>query len=274
MADVSIADDKTGVVSQRFLGKAAIVTGAASGIGAATAMLLAHEGAKVCIADIDDEKGGAVRDALPHDSAMYMNVDVGSDAGFAQLVDAVIERFGAIDILVNNVATGAMGRVVEVSTEDWLRVMNVTLHSVFRGSRAVIPGMIARGSGAIVNVASISGLAGDYGTTSYNTAKAGVINLTRNMGIDYAKDGVRVNAVCPGLVDTPATAVLNQMPHVLEAFRRSIPMGRLAQPIEIARAIAFLASDDASYITGTALVVDGGTTAWTGQPNMFAGAPD
>jgi meso-butanediol dehydrogenase/(S,S)-butanediol dehydrogenase/diacetyl reductase len=261
-------------VSQRFFGKTAIVTGASSGIGAATARLLAREGAKVCIADIDDEMGATVLDSLPTGSAMYMNADVGSDAGFAALVDAVVERFGAVDILVNNVATGAMGRVGEVSTEDWLRVMNVTLNSVFRGSRAVIPGMLARSGGAIVNVASISGLAADYGTASYNTAKAGVINLTRNLGIDYARDGIRVNAVCPGLVDTPATAVLNQMPHVLEAFHRSIPMGRLAQPIEIARAIAFLASDEASYITGTALVVDGGTTAWTGQPNMFAKARD
>lgn len=272
MADIEIAVDKIGAVSQRFLGKTAIVTGAASGIGAATAMLLAHEGAKVCIADIDDDKGAAVRDALPPGSAMYINADVGSDAGFTQLADAVIARFGAIDILVNNAAAGAIGRVADVTTEEWLRVINITLHSVFRGSRAVIPGMIARGGGAIVNVASVSGVAGDYGTPSYNAAKAGVINLTRNMGIDYAKDGIRVNTVCPGVVNTPAAAVLT--PHVLEALCQSIPMGRIAQPIEIARAIAFLASDDASYITGTALLVDGGTTAWTGQPNMFAGPPD
>ncbi len=266
--DVSIA-----APSQRFAGRTVIVTGGASGIGAATAQLFALEGANVCIADIDDEKGAAVRDTLPPDSAMYLNANVGSAEGFAKLVEAVTQRFGSVDILVNNVATGIMGKVADVSPEDWLRVMNITLHSVFWGSRSVIPGMIARGGGAIVNVASISGVAGDYGTACYNTAKAGVINLTRNMGIDYAKDHIRVNAVCPGLIDTPATAILNQMPQVLEAFTKSIPMGRLGQAVEIARAIAFLASDDASYITGTMLIVDGGTTAWTGQPNMSGEGP-
>ncbi len=253
---------------QRFGGRTAIITGAGSGIGAATARLLAAEGAKVVVTDVDDARGEAVAASLSPGSAVYARLDVSSDDDWAAASKAAVGRFGGIDILVNNAGTGVFGQVPDISTDDWLRVMSITLHSVFRGCREVIPQMRRRGGGAIVNIASISGLAGDYGTSSYNTAKAGVLNLTRNLAIDHAPDNIRVNALCPGLVETAATQLARDLPGLWDAYVAGIPMKRAAQPDEMARVAAFLASDDASYITGTILVADGGKTAHTGQPNF------
>jgi meso-butanediol dehydrogenase / (S,S)-butanediol dehydrogenase / diacetyl reductase len=252
-------------LSGQFEGRTVIVTGGASGIGEATVRHFSAEGANVVLADLHDERGRAVLEEIG--SGLFVRCDVGSEDDFEALVETATATYGGVDVLVNNAATGVFGLVPDITPDAWLRVISVTLHSVFRGCRAVIPGMRARGRGVIVNVASISGLAGDYGMASYNTAKAGVINLTRNLALDHAKDGIRVNAVCPGLVDTPATEPIRQSPALWAAFTGSIPMGRAAAPREIATTIGFLASDDASYMTGSILVVDGGKTAGTGQPN-------
>jgi meso-butanediol dehydrogenase/(S,S)-butanediol dehydrogenase/diacetyl reductase len=158
--------------------------------------------------------------------------------------------------------------VVDLPVEDWRRVIDVDLSSVFYGCKAAIPALRARGGGAIINTASISGLAGDFSFAAYNAAKAGVINLTRSVAIDHARENIRVNAVCPGPVDTPILAGINDLQGVREAWDARVPMGRFARPEEIAAVVAFLASDDASYMTGSILAVDGGVTAHTGQPDL------
>jgi meso-butanediol dehydrogenase/(S,S)-butanediol dehydrogenase/diacetyl reductase len=255
---------------RRFDGKTVVVTGGSSGIGAATASLFARAGAQVLVADLNVPAERGEGGPTQPDSIIYARCDVGSEADMSAIFDVARDRFGGLDILVNNAATGAFGEVPDLTYEAWKRVIDVTLNSVFLASRAAIPLMRKRGGGAIVNVASISGLAGDFGMTSYNTAKGAVVNMTRNMAIDHAKDGIRINAVCPGLVDTPATSFLKARPAIWGPFTSTIPMGRAAQPDEIASAIVFLASPEASYMTGSILVVDGGKTAHTGQPNMGA----
>ena len=177
-------------------------------------------------------------------------------------------RFGGLDILVSNAGIGSFGEAPDMDPEMWHRVIAIDLDGVFFGARAAIPAMRARGGGVIVNTASISGLGGDYGFAAYNAAKAAVINLTRTLAIDHGKDNIRVNALAPGLVSTPITSGLAAIPGLAEAWNALIPLGRPAQPEEMAEVIAFLASDAASYITGTTIVADGRMTARTGQPNF------
>jgi meso-butanediol dehydrogenase / (S,S)-butanediol dehydrogenase / diacetyl reductase len=245
---------------ERFAGKVAIVTGGASGIGAATAARLADEGAKVMVADMQEpaETGETLR---------YIRTDVTSQAEFEALVEATLGAWGRLDILVNNAGTGALGYTPDTDLAEWERVFAVNSTAVFLGCRAAIPHMRERG-GAIVNTASISGLFGDYAMAAYNASKGAVVNYTRALALECAPHGIRVNAVCPGLVDTPmaSAAIADRLDR--EFWFGSIPLGRAAQPQDIAAAIAFLASDDAAYITGVNLPVDGGITCHTGQPNF------
>jgi meso-butanediol dehydrogenase/(S,S)-butanediol dehydrogenase/diacetyl reductase len=261
------------MTTQRFENKVAVITGAASGIGAATARLLAREGAHVVLADISDE-GGRTLAADLGPSAMAFACDVSKEADVAALIKAATDAHGRIDILFNNAGIGSFGNTVELPPDQWEQVIAVDLHSVYYACHHAIPHM-PRGS-AIVNTASISGLGGDYRFAAYNAAKGAVINYTRALAIDHARDGIRVNALCPGLVETPITAGLNQMPGLHEDWTARIPLGRAAQPEEMANVVAFLASDAASYVTGTIMVADGGTTAHTGQPEVarFAGMAD
>lgn len=251
--------------TKRFENKVALVTGAASGIGAATARLLAREGAAVVLADISDEGGRSLAaDIGP--SAMAVKCDVASAGEVEALIQAAVTRHGRIDILFNNAGIGSFGTSVEVQPADWERIIAVDLHSVYYACHFAIPHM-PRGS-AIVNTASISGMGGDYRFAAYNAAKGAVINYTRALAIDHARDGIRVNALCPGLVDTPITAGVQQLPGLREDWESRIPLGRAAQPEEMANVVAFLASDAASYMTGSIIVADGGTTAHTGQPEV------
>jgi meso-butanediol dehydrogenase/(S,S)-butanediol dehydrogenase/diacetyl reductase len=252
----------------RFQDKVAVITGGASGIGAATARLLAAEGAKVVVVDLNEAQGHALVESLEADRALFIRCDVADRAAVEAMIKTAHAKFGRLDILFNNAGIGCFGETPDLDPEVWARVIAIDLNSVFYACRAAIPLMRAAGGGAIVNTASISGLAGDFGFTAYNAAKGAVINYTRALALDHAKDNIRVNALCPGLIDTPLTAAAKQMSGVLDVWLEGIPMKRAGTPEEMAKVVAFLASDDASYVTGTIMVADGGKTAGTGQPDL------
>ena len=254
--------------ANRFEGRVAIITGGSTGIGAATARQLVGEGARVVIAARRPEPGIALIKELGEDKALFFQCDVGVQAEVEALVARTVDRFGGLDILINNAgATCFGGYTPDLDPALWHQMMGVNLHSVFYACKAGIPHMKRRGGGVIVNTASISGLFADYGFTAYNAAKGAVINYTKSLAIDHAQDNIRVNAVCPGLVNTPMANVLDKL-KVHAAWVENIPMKRGSKPEEIANIVAFLASDEASFMTGSIVVADGGQSAATGQPNL------
>ena len=252
----------------RFQDKVAVVTGGASGIGAATVRLLVAEGAKVAVIDINESMGHALTEGLDEGRTHFIRCDVSDRDALQAAIREAHQRFGRLDILFNNAGIGCFGQTPDLDPEVWEKVIAIDLSAVFYACRVAIPLMREGGGGAIVNTASISGLAADFGFTAYNAAKGAVINYTKALAIDHARDNIRVNALCPGLIDTPLTAVAKQMSGVLDVWLESIPMGRAGTPEEMAKVAAFLASDDASYVTGAIMVADGGKTAGTGQPNL------
>jgi meso-butanediol dehydrogenase / (S,S)-butanediol dehydrogenase / diacetyl reductase len=252
-------------VMARFAGKVAIVTGGSNGIGAAVAARLAADGAKVMIADVQapaDTSGAKMSDSIA-----FLNTDASSAQAVSALVGATLEKWGRIDILVNNAGLGALAETPDMDEELWDKVFAINTKAIYLFCKYVIPIMRAQG-GAIVNIASISGLAGDYGMGVYNASKGAVINYTRSLALDCARDGIRVNALCPGLIETAMTTLTVKRPEDREAWLGPIPLGRMGQPEEMANVAAFLASDEASYMTGSIITADGGITAHTGQPNV------
>jgi len=247
-----------------FEGKFAIVTGASSGMGAATARLLIQRGARVLACGRDRQRLDALATELGP-CLIAHQTELSSQAEVEAMIAAAVDAFGGLDVLVNNAGIGSIGRAGEVTDESWRNVMTVDLDAVFWACRAALPHLVAR-KGCIVNTASISASSADYGFTAYNVAKAGVVALTRCMAIDYGKDGVRANCVSPGFIATP----MNQSvpAPLLEEFVARNPMGRVGSAEEVAEAIAFLASDRASFINGHDLIIDGGLSAHTGQPNV------
>jgi meso-butanediol dehydrogenase/(S,S)-butanediol dehydrogenase/diacetyl reductase len=249
-----------------FAGKVAIVTGGASGMGAALVRLLVEGGAKVVIADVDEVLGRELARQFSA-AALFVPTDVTSDAAVEALAEATVASFGRVDMLFNNAGIGRGGNAETLSPAEWREMIEVNLTSAFLVAKAVLPHLKAAGGGSIVSTCSVSGIGGDYHMLAYNTAKGGLINMTRALALDHASDNIRVNAVCPGVIgDTAMTAHLREMG--LGIYDARIPMRRTGMAIEVARVMAFVASDLASYMTGSVIVVDGGLTAHTGLPTL------
>ena len=248
-------------------GKAALVTGAGSGIGAAIAEALAAAGARVFSSDKDlttaEQTAARIVDNGGHAEAIQL--DVADPGACTAAVDAVTGECGAVDILVNNAGIGHVGTMMTTTAEDLDRLYAVNVRGVFNVTRAFLPGMLARRRGSVVNMASIAGTVGIRDRLAYCTTKFAVVGLTRSMALDHASDGVRVNCICPGRVETPfVSARLREYPDPERAYREmsgSQAVGRMGRPEEIAAAALYLASDEASFVTGSALMIDGG---WTG----------
>lgn len=247
----------------RLKDKVAIVTGAAAGMGAATARLFAAEGAIVMLTDIDDKDGPAVAADIvrANGNARFEKHDVSSDTDWQRIVSTTIAAYGRIDILINN--AGVSGSIPDkLDLAMWDRQMSINARGNFLGLRAVIPVMQKQKSGSIVNISSISGVLGqDYVHMGYNAAKGAVRTMTKAAAVQYAKDGIRVNSVHPGFMPPMRTSKLTADPELRKSLLASIPMGRTGETDEVAYANLFLASDEASYITGVELMVDGGFTA-------------
>jgi len=245
-------------MDERFTGKVAIVTGGSSGIGAATIARLAREGAKVLNAD----RNPPAADGDAQGQAAFLRTDAAQPEDVNAAVAEALKLFGRLDYLVNNAGTGGLAEAADQTDAEWQRIFAVNINGVMYGCRAAIPVMRRFGGGAIVNIASISGIAGDYAMGAYAASKGAVINYTRSVAMDCARDKIRVNALCPGLIDTPMSAGIPKR----DIWQEAIPMGRSAHPSEMASVVAFLLSDDASFMTGSITVADGGLTAYTGQP--------
>ncbi len=247
----------------RLENKIAVITGAASGIGFATAQRFASEGASIAGIDLatQPESWDAVQETAPETSYTGL-VDVRDEAAVQRAIEGIRSEHGRIDILVNGAGVEGIGVAHELSVEDWDRTMDINLKGSFIVAKHVLPAMIEQGAGNIVHIASVEGMEGMSGAMSYNVSKGGVIQMTRTMAIDYARNGIRVNCVCPGLIDTPLTALLHD-PALKKVRDRMIEwhlLDRAGRPEEVAAAILFLASDEASFVTGHPLVVDGGWT--------------
>ena len=247
----------------RISDKVAIITGAASGIGRATAILFAKEGGKVVVADKNEVGGNETVDLIRSDGgqAIFNYVNVTSATDIQGMVKTTINTYGKLNILVNNAGIAIRLPVVDLSEEDWDRNIDVNLKSIYLSSKYAIPRMIENGGGSIVNIASIYGIVGGRIRAAYAASKGGVVNLTRSMALDYALHKIRVNCVCPGFVNTPLLQTILKDKEEYQALADLHPMGRLGDMLEIALGVLYLASDESSFVTGIALPIDGGYTA-------------
>lgn len=255
----------------RLDGKVAVITGAASGMGRATAARFAGEGAAVVIADLNEEGGAAaVRECKENGGrAVFQKTDVTAEAAVKAMIERAVKEFGRLDITYNNAGLGgALGSIEHVTVEDWDRTQAVLLRGVFLGMKHSIPEMRKVGGGSIISTASVAGLAGGNGPHSYSAAKAGVVNLTRSVALEVAKDKIRVNCICPGGINTPIFNIISDDRATIEQLLSKVhPIQRAGHPEDIANMALFLASNESEWITGTAMVVDGGLMAGR---NIFA----
>ena len=250
----------------RIEGKIAIVTGGASGIGEATTRLFVSEGAKVVIADIDDEKGNALEAELNHDGevARYRQFDVTQENRWIEVVGEVMDTWGRLDVVVNNAGMSGVGRarVEETTVENWDAVFAVNSTAVMLGTKTAIPAMRKNGGGSVVNVSSIFGIVGSPAGAAYHASKGAARTFSKAAAVQYAPDNIRVNSVPPGFTDTPMTLDIHSQKEIRDAREKMTPLGRLGLPDDIAYGILYLACDESSWVTGIELVIDGGEIAW------------
>ena len=245
----------------RLENKVAIISGGSRGMGAFEATLFVKEGAKVIIGDVRDEEG---RDLAKHigSNAVYMHLDVTSERDWAAVVKEATDRYGKLDILVNNAGVSARGTIEETSVDDWDRVMGINSKGVFLGTRAAIPEMRKSGGGSIINISSQLGLVGmAESSPQYQSSKGAVRIFTKSAAIQYAPEGIRVNSVHPGPIVTPMTEARRSDSAVQQVMVSRIPLGRYGESKDVAYGVLYLASDEASFVTGSELVIDGGWTA-------------
>ncbi|MFC2027276.1 SDR family NAD(P)-dependent oxidoreductase [Chloroflexota bacterium] len=249
----------------RLKDKVAFITGAASGIGAACALRFVQEGARVIGFDIGEAANDTWKKAVEIAPDSYLETgDVRDEERIQNVIEEAIQRFGHLDIVVNCAGVASGGPVHMLPTQEWDRVMDINLKGTFLVCKHAVGYMVEQGSGSIINISSIEGIEGSEGGSAYNVSKGGVILLTRNMAMDYARKGIRVNTICPGFIDTPLASETVLDNEILKEFRDhiidAVLLGRIGRPEEIANAALFLASDEASFITGHSLMVDGGFT--------------
>jgi len=250
----------------RLKDKVAIVTGAASGIGKEISLTFAREGAKQVLADINVGGGKETVSQIEalQGEAFFVETDVALSDSVSNLVDKTVERFGRLDIMVNNAGIEVFQRLADTEEELWDRLLSINLKGVFLGTKYAVPKMMEKGGGVIINMASVAGIMGVGGLAAYNASKGGVVLLTKNTAMDYGKHNIRANCICPGFISTPMVQAIMSMSGAGEIKDKIIglcPEGRLGKPEEVAHCAVFLASDESSFVNGHALVVDGGMSA-------------
>ena len=252
-------------MTKQFEGKVALVTGGSSGIGRATASAFAGEGANVVVADVLVEGGGETVRMIKEagGEAIFVKTDVSKATEVEALIKKIVETYGRLDCAINNAGIeGTMAPTADCTEENWDRTININLKGVWLCMKYEIPQMLKQGGGAIVNMASVAGLVGLQGLPAYCASKGGVVQLTRTAALEYARAGIRVNAVCPGVIRTPMVdRLIAAQPEMEEALTAMEPVGRTGKPEEVAEAVVWLCSDAASFVTGHAMVVDGGFVA-------------